>query len=173
MNIDECFELGYIIKPHGLNGSVNVLLDTDFPEDYKSLESVFVNIRQKLIPFFINTIQINGNKAIVNFEDINTIEQSEELKGCSLHLPESMLPVLEGQNFYYHEVIGFEMIDDKDGNIGKISGYVDNSSQVILTVDHNNNEVLIPVADHIIAEIDRVKKIMYVTLPDGLLDIYK
>lgn len=173
MNIDECFELGYIIKPHGLSGSVNVLLDTDFPEDYKSLESVFVNIGQKLVPFFINSIQINGNKAIVNFEDINTIEQSGELKGCTLHLPESMLPALEGQDFYYHEIIGFDIMDDKDGIIGKISGYVDNSSQVILTVDHNGSEVLVPVADHIIASIDRVKKIMYVTLPDGLLDIYK
>ena len=89
MDIDECFELGYIIKPHGLNGAVSIYLDTDFPEEYIKLESVFVNVKQKLVPFFIESIQVNGHKAIVNFEDINSLEQSEELKGCSIHLPES------------------------------------------------------------------------------------
>ena len=56
VNIDECFELGYIIKPHRLNGAVDIYLDTDFPEDYKKLESLFVNLRQKLVPFFIDSI---------------------------------------------------------------------------------------------------------------------
>ena len=172
MNIDECFELGYIIKPHGLNGAVSIFLDTDYPEDYLKMESVFVNIKQKLVPFFISSIKINGSKAIVNFEDVNSIEQSEALKGCTIHLPESVLPELKGQEFYFHEVIGYEITDLNYGNIGKVSAYYDSSSQVILSVDYKGKEVLIPVNENIIINIDRVKKLINVKLPDGLLDIY-
>lgn len=172
MEIDECFELGYIIKPHGLNGAVDIYLDTDFPEDYRKLESVFVNLGQKLVPFFINSIQIRGNKALVNFEDISSIEQSEELKGCTMYLPESMLPELTGQEFYFHEVIGFQVIDKNSGLIGNVSSYYDHSSQVILSIDHDGKEVLIPINDDIMLVIDKIKKIIQVELPDGLLDIY-
>ena len=172
MNIDECFELGYIIKPHGLKGTVDIFLDTDYPGDYTELESVFVKVGQKLVPFFISRIQIRGNKALVHFEDIDTLEQSEELKGCSLYLPDSMLPQLEGEEFYFHEVLGFQVSDSQMGKLGHITKFYDYPGQTLLAVDFKEKEILIPVNDDIITKVDRKEKLIEVSLPDGLVDVY-
>jgi 16S rRNA processing protein RimM len=172
VNIDECFELGYIIKPHGLKGAVDIYLDTDFPEDYRNLESVYVRVGQKLVPFFIKSMKLKGNKALVHFEDVDTIESSESLKGCTLLLPDSQLPKLEGKEFYFHEVIGFNVRDISEGDLGKVTKYYDQSYQVLLSVDHNGKEILVPVSDDVILGLDRVKKIIEVSLPAGLVDIY-
>jgi len=172
MNIDECFELGYVIKPHGLNGAVDIFLDTDFPGDYKNLESVFVHIGQKLVPFFIQTIRINEKKALVQLEGIESIEQAEELKGSKLFLPETMLPELEDKDFYFHDLLGFEVTDVHHGILGIVERFYDYPGQTLLAINHKGKEVLIPVNDDIILNLDKKKKAIEVDLPDGLLDVY-
>ena len=104
--------------------------------------------------------------------DIETIEDLEGLKGCTLHLPDSQLPKLEGKEFYFHEVIGFNVRDIHEGELGKVVKYYDQSHQVLLSVDHHGKEILVPVSDDIILGLDRVKKIIDVSLPAGLVDIY-
>ena len=172
MNKDDCFELGYIIKKHGLQGEVSILLDTDYPENYINMESVFVEIQQKLVPFFIESISINGDKAIVKFEEIDSVEQSEDMKGFKLFLPLSQLPPLSGKDFYFHEVLGFSVEEKNAGPIGIIKDVFDASAQHLFAIDYNGREILIPVTDEIIVEIDRENKSMLVSLPEGLLDIY-
>ncbi|MEM6523865.1 MAG: ribosome maturation factor RimM [Bacteroidota bacterium] len=173
MLIDECYLLGYVIKRHGLKGELSIFLDVDDPEEYIKLESVFVKIDSKLVPFFIIDINIRGDKAVVSFEDINSIDQADELKGSELYLPLTMLPKLEGTSFYYHEIIGFSVIDNALGKLGNIKDVYTNSAQDLLAVTRDSKEVLVPVTDNTIKSIDREKAEILVDLPVGLLDIYE
>src|SRR5216117_3783373 len=88
MTIDSCFKLGQIQKAHGFKGEVMIQLQVKKPEDYKDLESVFVEINQKLVPFFIENLRITtGEKAIVKFEDVNDEAGIKKLVGLSIYLP--------------------------------------------------------------------------------------
>lgn len=172
MKKDACFELGYITKAHGLQGEVVVFLDTDHPENYIELESVFVEVEQRLVPFFIESLSATGDKAILKFEDVDSLEDATALKGCALFLPLSALPPLEGKSFYFHEVIGFTLNDSGFGPVGTIKDVLDANAQYLFAVDHKSLEVLVPVNDYIINSIDRDNQTINVTLPEGLLDIY-
>jgi len=172
MNVDACYQLGYVIKKHGLNGEVTIFLDVDFPQEYRELESVFVEINQKLVPFFIEKIVIKGNKAHVKFEEVEGIEAAEELRSKKLYLPLSSLPDLEEGQFYYHQVIGYEVVDNQKGGIGKLSSILSGPQQDLFVIDYNSKEVLVPVNDEIIDEIDHTNKAIKVNLPEGLLEIY-
>lgn len=172
MTIDDCFQLGYIIKPHGLQGAVDVFIDSDFPENYKQLESVFVQKDELLIPFFIKSLKLKGAKATVFFEEVSSIDEATQLKSCAVFLPLNLLPKLEGNAFYYHEVVNFRVIDVVHGDIGLIKEVMNSGPQDYLVVIRESNEILVPVNDDIINSLDRKNKEMKVTLPDGLLDIY-
>ncbi|UII34383.1 ribosome maturation factor RimM [Fulvivirga ulvae] len=172
MNIGECFQLGYVIKKHGLSGEVSILLDVDHPHEYQKLESVFIEINDKLVPFFIESISIKGNKAIVRLEDVTTAEQADDLKSRGLFLPLTMLPELKGDKFYYHQVISYHVIDVTAGDIGTIMNVYTSPNQDLLAVDHYGKEVLIPINNEIIGEADHEKKTLNVNLPEGLLDVY-
>ena len=173
MQTDECFLLGYVIKKHGLKGGVNIFLDVDAPLEYSELESVFIDINDQLIPFFIDSITIKGNKAVLQFEDVTSAEQADDLRGKQLFLPLSMLPRLEGTSFYYHEIIGFEALDTDLTHIGLVKDVYSGAGQELLAVTRHEKEVLIPVNDDIIKSVDRDKAQMIVDLPEGLLDIYE
>lgn len=172
MQAEECFQLGYITKAHALQGEVQIFLDVDNPEKYQKMESVFVDRDGSLIPFFIESIaSLNGQKAIVAFEDVETREQAEQLVSSKLYLPLSFLPDLGEGNYYYHQLIGCTLYDG-DLEIGIILDVYENQAQNILSIDHKDKEVLVPLSEHIISNVDIKASKVIAKLPEGLLDIY-
>jgi 16S rRNA processing protein RimM len=171
MRKEECYQLGTIQKPHGLRGEVTVFLDVDDPFLYNELESVFVDQGGQLIPFFIEGVNIQAQKAIFKFEEVDSLEQATGLTGLELFLPLSALPPLEGNAFYYHELVGLRLIDETAGEVG-IIGEVVSGQQDLLIVDRQGIEILVPLHDELIVKLDREKQELHMQLPDGLLDIY-
>jgi 16S rRNA processing protein RimM len=173
MQHNDCFQLGHITRTHGTRGEVVIFLDVDYPEDYDELESVFVEIKGQLIPYFVENINIQkGSKAIVKFEDITSIELATPLINCALFLPEDNLDELDGSQFYYHEIVGFKVVDEALGELGTVSTVYSMSTQDLISMDYHGHEVLIPVNDTIVPGINRQQKVLNVRLPEGLLDVY-
>ena len=172
MKKEDCYLLGQITKLHGLSGEVTAFFDVDYPEAYQELESVFVEINNKLVPFFIEHLDITPKKIILKFEDVEKVEAAEPLLGKELYLPLSALPALSGKAFYYHEIIGFKVIDSAFGEIGPVKEVITKSSQDLIACEHKGREVLFPVSDELIREIDREEKTIHVQLPEGLVQVY-
>ncbi len=177
MNIEACYYLGYTSKVHGKQGELIIKLDVDFPEEYKNLESVFIQLNEKdnsLIPFFISDSYLLTNGTLkIKIEDVNTINEAKPLIGKACFLPLNTLAKLSGNKFYYHEVIGFEVIDKNKGNIGKIIQILDYPTQAIFEVKNTTKkEILIPITNEIITKVDRANKTIYIVAPTGLIDIY-
>ena len=172
MTKDNCFELGKITKTHGLKGEVVLWLDVDFPEDYEDLESIFLDMKGELVPFFMDSYRLSGNRAIVQFEDIDTFEKAEAMVNLEAFLPLEELPELENDQFYYHEIIGFQIKDKNLGDLGTVQIVYSMQAQDLLVMDYQGKEVLIPVIPEIVLEADKEAKILNVNLPDGLLEVY-
>lgn len=174
MTVDDCYQLGYVVKAHGLKGEVQIFLDVDSPEDYKNLESVFVLQGQQLIPFFIESISVSGSRAIVALDEIQRVEEAKALKGCELYLPLESLPVLEGNEFYIHEVIGYDLIDsEQKKKLGQITHIMESGPQLLFSVSTaEGSEMLIPYDKSLLKQLDREEKSITLFIPEGLLDIY-
>jgi 16S rRNA processing protein RimM len=172
MTKDNCFELGKITKTHGLKGEVVLWLDVDFPEDYEDLESLFLEVKGELVPFFMKSYRPSGNRAIVQFEDIDTFEKAEELVNLQAYLSIEELPELEDDQFYYHEIIGFKVIDKNLGALGTVQTVHSMQAQDLLVMDYKSKEVLIPVISEIVLDANKEAKILNVNLPEGLLEVY-
>jgi 16S rRNA processing protein RimM len=173
MHKEDCFYLGKIAKKFSFKGEVLVYLDTDEPELYENMESVFVEFNNNLVPFFIESSSLHKNDFLrVHFEDIDNEEEADNIIGCAIYLPLSMLPKLTGNKFYFHEVIGFEIEDKRIGVFGKIVSINDVSAQPLFEVLNGNVELLIPMIDHFLVEIDRKNKKVIMDLPEGLVEMY-
>jgi len=147
MTKNDCYYLGKVTKRHGFKGNLIIHLDTDEPELYDTLEAVFIEQDGTLVPFFFETSQpYQGTKLLVKFEDVED-EDVDKLINRELYLPLKSLPELSGTDFYHHEIVGFE-------------------------VDANGKEILIPMIDEWILEVNREEKAMLIQIPDGLLEIY-
>ena len=173
MRKEDCFYLGKIAKKFSFKGEVLIYLDTDEPELYEDMESVFVDFNKNLIPFFIVSSNLHKNDFLrVKFEDVEDEAAADEIIGREVYLPISMLPKLEGNKFYFHEVIGFDIEDKRLGVFGKIVSINDSSAQPLFEVINGTVEILVPMIDQFLMKIDRENKKVIMDLPEGLVEMY-
>lgn len=171
MEIDDCYKIGLIMKPHGLKGEVTISIDADIPNDFASLDAVFINYNDQLVPYFISSASVRGAKAFVKFEDIDTIEQAQTISKLALYLPKSARPKARHGEFYADEVLGFSIEDENYGELGTVREVVQAGLQRLLSVHHNDKVILIPVNDVFIKSVNRKKTKIIVSLPEGFLDM--
>ena len=173
MRKEDCFYLGKIVKKHSFKGELVVKLDTDEPELYGNMESVFVDLGGNLVPFFIEKSSLSkGTMLRLKFEDVNSEDEAETLVKSGIYLPLDLLPTLEGNQFYYHEVIGFTVFDSKFGEVGVVMKVNDVAAQPLFEIERGDKEIFIPLIDDFIKKVDRKKREIHVETPEGLIELY-
>ena len=171
MDVNSCYKIGFIMKPHGLKGGVTVSLDPDSPGDFTGIDSIFVEKNNRLVPHFIEAVSVRGEKAFVKFEDVNTPEAAAKISKSSLYLPKSLRPKSARGEFYDDEIVDFEVTDKASGLLGKVTGITAAGPNKLITLMYQGKEVLIPINSPFILSINKSKKKISVELPEGFLDI--
>ena len=176
MLLDETYQLGYIVKTHGLRGHVAAEFDVDDPTAYKKLRTVYLSFPAapaKLQEHAVEKLQFqHGTRVLLKLKGIDRIEEAEPLRGAKLWLPLSELPELGDAQFYFHDVIGFQVIDEKEGALGVVENFYEFPQQDVLAMRYKGQEVLLPVVDELVSHADMEAKQLFVNMPEGLLDIY-
>ncbi len=173
MQQEDCFQLGYIAKLHGYKGEVSLFLDVTNPNDYSTLDALFIEINGQLSPFFIESLIMKPKGfASVKFEGVSSENDAKILLRKNCYLPVSILPELDSKHFYDHEVIGFTVIDTRYGNCGILEQVIDLSVNPLLQIMNKETEVLIPFVKNLVVLVDRKKKELHINSPEGLIEMY-
>ena len=173
MQQSDCFQLGYIAKLHGFKGEVSLFLDVTNPEDYASLDAFFIEINGTLTPFFVESFQLKQKGfAAVKLEGVDTENDAKVLLRKSCYLPLTVLPELDDKHFYDHEVIGFQVVDTGFGPVGTLEQVIDLPVNPLLQITNGEKEILIPFISGLVQKVDRATKTLYVTAPEGLIELY-
>ncbi|MGV6832663.1 MAG: ribosome maturation factor RimM [bacterium] len=173
MKKEDCFYLGRVVKKYSFKGELLIKLDTDEPELYEHLDALFLQVRRSLIPFIVEKSSLHKSNLLrVQLDDVDSEEDADRLLKSEVYLPLSTLPKLEGNKFYYHEIIGYKLKDENFGEVGEIIGVNDSTSQHLFVVKRHEKEILIPMHDEIIKKVDRLKNEIVVNTPNGLIELY-
>jgi 16S rRNA processing protein RimM len=172
---DTHFFLGKIIKSHGLKGEVRAFFDSNSSfSSFLNLREVFIEEgEQSLRSLALENIRHVGlSHFILKFKALDTVDSVEKLVGKSLFLPLDLLPALGEEEFYYHEVIGFEIEDKVLGKIGVVKDIIPMPAQDLICVEYQRKEIFIPILHQFVPQINRSKRVLYTELPEGLVDVY-
>ena len=172
MKKEDCYFLGKITRRHGLQGNVFLKLDTDQPEMYNKLDSIFIEINGLLVPFFVaKQSWSKGDTLIISYKN-STEALVDQTIGRDVFMPLSTLPKPSGNKFYYHEVIGFEIREEDGKTCGNIVSINDQTAQHYFILDLAGKEIIIPIIKDWILELNREEKYLKMQLPEGLMDVF-
>lgn len=172
MKKEDCYFLGKITRRHELQGNVFLKLDTDQPEMYNKLDSIFIEINGLLVPFFVaKQSWSKGDTLIISYKN-STEALVDQTIGRDVFMPLSTLPKLSGNKFYYHEVIGFEIREEDGKTCGNIVSINDQTAQHYFILDLAGKEIIIPIIKDWILELNREEKYLKMQLPEGLMDVF-
>ena len=174
INKDDCSEVGYIQKPHGLKGEVILIFEKEFEETFEDIEFLLVEVDGGLVPFPIEDEGFRfktDESAICKFEFVDSITKAKELVGCKVYVFDHEVIEAEDQGIV-STLIGMRAYDEKFGEIGLISRVDDFSGNLVITVDHQRAEIMIPLSDEVITSVDEEKREMHLNCPNGLIELY-
>ena len=176
MTIDECYELGSIGKTHGLKGFVVAFMDVDDVAAYRTLKSVYLELPAapgKLQPYSVDKLQPQAaERVLLKLTGVDTIEAAELLRNAKIWRPLAELPALDDDQFYFHDVIGYTVVDETLGELGVVETFYEMPQQDLMGMRYQGQEVLVPVVDELVLSADNDARKLYVNLPAGLLDVY-
>jgi 16S rRNA processing protein RimM len=173
MEFEGYYRLGTIVKTHGIKGEVVIKLDVDDPSGYKKTKAVFLEKDGLLFSVTVLSASLNGEMLRVGLEGYPDMTVSESLVKKNVFLPLNSLPKLKGKSIYFHEAVGMLVVDSVEGTLGPITKIYDMPEQPVAAVALGEKELLFPFLNVFIDRIDRENKTIFVSLPQGLTDIYR
>ena len=152
-----------VLKSWGAAGEVILSLEAEDSRDLKSQEPVFITFDGLPVPFFIESVQPKGNRFVVKFQDIDTLEEAEELVGREA--------TLEGDDAEEDEtLVGLQVRDSRTRRVvGEIVDFSDYGGNIVITVETpGGREILLPLHEDLIVSIH--DEVVTLDIPDGLID---
>lgn len=169
----ELVEIGKFGKPHGIHGEINVYLDEDVISD--RLEKLIVNIDGIFVPFFIESIRPKRiDSVIVALDDIDNEQEAAKLTNLEIYalIADDVKEEPDGDGMYASDLIGYTIVHVNGQPVGKITGVEDSTENALFLVElPDQTTVYVPIADDLIDEIDSDRKLIVMTIPEGLLDL--
>lgn len=164
---ENLINIGFVTKPHGIDGTMMVKTKGDFEEDLLKREFLFLSIDQTIIPFFIEEVRILADSAFIKFEGYYSENEIKILKGREV-LIESKT---SEKNQDLKMLSGYRFKDEFSGREGVIVDFEEYNENLVFKVESNENEYLLPVSTEFILLIDAEKKFILMNLPDGIFNL--
>lgn len=163
--------LGQITKTSGFEGAVVVRLEKKFIEKLPHMESVFLEIEGRPVPFFISSSEYNGSDILrLQFDGFESIKKVEELKGCRVFLTGADDELPDQDDFSL--IRGYSVLNQNKVLVGTIDDVLENPGQHLLSIiSPSGKEILIPLHEDFILKIDKKRKIIFMDIPEGLSDL--
>ena len=140
-------KVGKIVNTHSLKGEVKVISSTDFEEErFKKGSKLLITRGNQLIrEVIVESYRNHKNFLLVKFEGIDSVEEAEKLKNLQIKIDSDEVGELEENEFYFHQIIGCEVFDENDKNLGEIIDILTpGANDVWVIKGENGKEILIP-----------------------------
>jgi len=171
ITISKLSKVGFINRTHGYKGNLHCVTEISNPEKLLKPDFMFILINGLPVPFFIEELEVNGTEFYLKLEDINSDDDAKKILGKDLYA-ERMKEKKKNELMSWKDVKGYLATDDSFGEMGVITEVVEYPMQYIGKCIINEKEVLFPLNDDVVSEVDDDAKTISLDLPLGLLDIY-
>jgi 16S rRNA processing protein RimM len=160
------------VRPRGLKGEIVAELLTDFPERFESVEElVLVSPRGERTTKRLEDYWFQNDRVVLKLLGYDDVETAKELVGVEFAVPESERVSLPADHYYDWELEGCT-VKVGDDSIGQVNSVLKTGGAEILVVTGNSGkELLIPLVDSIVVEVDLARKTIAVDPLEGLLDL--
>ncbi len=169
MNQKASFTIGKVTGVHGLNGNLKVWSYAESVETFSPGRTVLLKYENDAgKTYTINKVWPHKKGILLNLNGIDNRTLAENLMGYNIMIDREQLPEPDDDSWYWEDLIGLDVHDEKKGFIGNITQIFPTGANDILVVTLNDQETLVPMHEQFVASVDLQKRLVSVRLPEGL-----
>ena len=165
---DARLHLARIGKPHGIRGEVTVQVFTDNPEERFLKGEVLSSDHQNFPTLTVKSARWNKNILLLGFVEIADRNAAELLRNHHLYTDEELV---EEDAWYEHQLIDVPVYHGSE-HIGAVTALLTGPVQDLLEITSpDGKEILVPLVEEIVTDVDLEQNRIQIDPPAGLLDI--
>jgi len=170
--MSEYINIGKFVAAFGLTGELVLKHMLGKKTIFKEGETIFMEeLKSSYLPYFILSSKAkNKEETYLQVEGINTREKALKFIQKNVWLQQADFKKLVAKNSSIG-LLGYTLIDS-EREIGKIEEVIEQPHQVLLQINVEGKEALVPLHEETLVKIDHKKYEVHVILPEGLLDVY-
>ncbi|WP_298740683.1 ribosome maturation factor RimM [uncultured Chitinophaga sp.] len=167
------FSIGKLAATFGLQGELILRHSLGKRSALKGVEALFVEERKNsFIPYFLQKASPKDHEHVyVKLEGIDSREAAQKLVQLPVYLQETDFKQQAASSAPL-SLLGFTVHDGQHGELGLIEEVIEMPLQVLAKVTIHGKEALLPLNEQSLVKVDKKKQVVYLQLPEGLLDIY-
>jgi len=173
MDTDSLHFLGRLGKPWGHLGELTVHLEEVDLDEITHAGSIFVDIDGQRVPFFFTRIYEKGRDTLIKFDDFNDPQSASILVGRDIYAPPGHLVDGSDESWDPEEFVGLLVRDEKHGDLGEVTALEGNAKNPVLVIMRGTQEVMVPLVDEMIVDINMEERSLLIRTPEGLIDLYR
>ncbi|MEG0949765.1 MAG: ribosome maturation factor RimM [Bacteroidales bacterium] len=168
---DELIKIGQFNKPHGLSGELAFTF-TDDVFDRTECPYIVCEIDGIFVPFFLEEYRFRTDStALVKLIDIDSAEDGRMFTNLDVYFPKAYVREEEamqgGKDFF----LNYKVMEETHGYLGNIVEVDDATANVLFVIENEDDEqLLVPAVDEFVTNIDEKNKVIYLKLPEGLIE---
>lgn len=168
----EYVKVGKSKKPHGVEGGLRMHIEENMIGEVMNAEVLFLLVDGREAPFFVDLI-VNDSPLVIKFEEVDSREDAFRLVNKEVFMRKTDIQeVVESEVPGFRQMEGFTIEDTQIGIIGAIEQIVELPEQLMAIINKEGTDVLIPLNDQFIQDIQAEEKKIIMDLPEGLLDLF-
>ncbi|MFM8877310.1 MAG: ribosome maturation factor RimM [Anaerolineae bacterium] len=161
--------IGYLRRPHGVQGEIIMDLHTDFPDRIKSGRKVYIG--EKYESFTIGSARVHANGLLIKLRGFDSPETAGHFRNQWVYVKSSEVPALPEGQHYKHEMIGLTVMTDDGNKLGILNEVLETgANDVYVVIKENGKEVLLPAIPDVVIELNMDDRVMTVHIIDGLIE---
>jgi 16S rRNA processing protein RimM len=168
---EELEYIGFVRKIGGFHGQIMLAIENGADEDYEAVKFFFLELEGLPVPFAVEEITLKRQDFIVKFEDVNDTDAAKKLLNKKIFVEKHHVAETEDESSW-SDVVGYVAMDSAIGSLGVIQGVEEYPQQWLARCIVKGKEVLFPLNEDTVTEIDDEQKTVYLELPEGLINLY-
>jgi 16S rRNA processing protein RimM len=163
--------IGKIVATYGVNGELVLKHTLNKTVSFKKINVIFIeHLKNNYLPYFVKSGKSrSAEESLILLEDVHSKESAHKLLQKNVWLLQEDFNKIADKSFV--DLVGYLLINEGK-TLAPVEEVIQHPHQILLKIMLNGSEALIPLHEETLNKIDRKKKEIYVTLPDGLLEIY-
>lgn len=150
--------VGRFGRPHGLKGFVTVHSFTQPFDNILDYADWHMSIKGSWKPVKVLVAEMRNKTIIVQVEGYAERDLAATLTNADIAVPKSELASLEPGEFYWHQLIGMTVVNQKGQLFGTVSDLLATGSNDVLIVEGEKRHLIPYLPGQYVLEIDEAKR---------------
>lgn len=166
---DSLIEAGTVMRPHGLRGEVVVDVKSDLLDRVVGGMKVRLKTRagDESVPE-IELARVHKGRLVVKLVGVDSREDAEALRARTLWLTREQVGELPEGRYFVQDVLGLSVYTESGEYLGRIEEVLSMPASDVYVVRGVGGEILLPVVDEVVRDVDIEGGRMVVHLMEGL-----